>query len=676
MLLSLSAMTAGAAYIFSFGILSETEKTATITSVTDTGGGGESLAIPARWSINGVEYSIVKISDNAIENLPELRRVTIPSTITAIGTLNQFNLAGNINNFDNCPELTAITIVPGNMMFQSDQRGILYCAGSSIICKCPAKVATASGKLTFNSQPSYDVNKGAFNNVTSVTSLEFNSIDRVEENGGLNTMPWLSEVNVTSSASPYKSKQGVLIDDKNRIVTFPPRKMLGNYTPDPSVKAVGYMAFANTFYLSTINLANVTSVESYAFINSRIKNVVFHSPMKYVGHYALYNCKELSGVWFEDAVEAVPDYFAAECPKLTAVNYASVPAKIGRGAFRNCEALVSHPFSYSHLGDSTFYNTGFTEVVYQKFSTTDHPLDMFGGRWAFADCRNIKTLDMSAIDTTEKDRMIIQGFFMSGCGELEKVVLPSYTKFSQLAAEDGICPAFKGTPKLKTIITGAINRGVSPIFSYDGDRTYRPDVYVKISDLPDVYGTLTPFKYLWQSTGKAVIRPIFYWESTHQQPLSVYDNGSYYVPGGCLENFSEAIDAGCFVEEFYRLRLANENGCLAITTTEVYPDMVKMISIKVDNAVWKSSSYGSFNTGIPFSTINDMWITYTVHGVEFTTRYDRSFIQIAGIDDIEADPSDAAPRYYNLQGVEVSVPRPGHIYIVKRGSAVTKEILH
>lgn len=71
--------------------------------------------------------------------------------------------------------------------------------------------------------------------------------------------------------------------------------------------------------------------------------------------------------------------------------------------------------------------------------------------------------------------------------------------------------------------------------------------------------------------------------------------------------------------------------------------MVKMISIRVDNAVWKSSSYGSFNTGIPFSTIDDMWITYTVHGVEFTTRYDRSFIQIAGIDDIEADPSDAAP---------------------------------
>lgn len=48
----------------------------------------------------------------------------------------------------------------------------------------------------------------------------------------------------------------------------------------------------------------------------------------------------------------------------------------------------------------------------------------------------------------------------------------------------------------------------------------------------------------------------------------------------------------------------------------------------------------------------------------------------ASVDNISVDPADndCAPRYYNLQGVEISNPTPG-LYIVARGSHVTKEIV-
>ncbi|MDE5595212.1 MAG: hypothetical protein K2I89_06545, partial [Muribaculaceae bacterium] len=50
----------------------------------------------------------------------------------------------------------------------------------------------------------------------------------------------------------------------------------------------------------------------------------------------------------------------------------------------------------------------------------------------------------------------------------------------------------------------------------------------------------------------------------------------------------------------------------------------------------------------------------------------------SGIDDIVTDETldsdDAPATYYNLQGVEVKNPAPG-IYIVRRGSKVTKELL-
>lgn len=46
----------------------------------------------------------------------------------------------------------------------------------------------------------------------------------------------------------------------------------------------------------------------------------------------------------------------------------------------------------------------------------------------------------------------------------------------------------------------------------------------------------------------------------------------------------------------------------------------------------------------------------------------------SGIDGIEADGPDAAPVYYNLQGVRVEHPVAGQLYIVRRGDKTVKEL--
>ncbi|MDE6768110.1 MAG: hypothetical protein K2J78_00120 [Muribaculaceae bacterium] len=51
----------------------------------------------------------------------------------------------------------------------------------------------------------------------------------------------------------------------------------------------------------------------------------------------------------------------------------------------------------------------------------------------------------------------------------------------------------------------------------------------------------------------------------------------------------------------------------------------------------------------------------------------KEFIANAGVNDIIAD-GDAAPVYYNLNGMKVANPSNG-LYIVKRGSKVTKEVI-
>ncbi|MDE6497138.1 MAG: hypothetical protein K2L21_00575 [Muribaculaceae bacterium] len=46
-----------------------------------------------------------------------------------------------------------------------------------------------------------------------------------------------------------------------------------------------------------------------------------------------------------------------------------------------------------------------------------------------------------------------------------------------------------------------------------------------------------------------------------------------------------------------------------------------------------------------------------------------------GIEDVAVEGAEAAPEYFNLQGARVAQPAAGHIYIVRRGSKVTKELI-
>lgn len=63
-------------------------------------------------------------------------------------------------------------------------------------------------------------------------------------------------------------------------------------------------------------------------------------------------------------------------------------------------------------------------------------------------------------------------------------------------------------------------------------------------------------------------------------------------------------------------------------------------------------------------------------GYEWISRYDFTLALPAGagVDIIETDSTDAQAEYYNLQGIKVGTPRPGEVYIEKRGSKATKVI--
>ncbi len=85
---------------------------------------------------------------------------------------------------------------------------------------------------------------------------------------------------------------------------------------------------------------------------------------------------------------------------------------------------------------------------------------------------------------------------------------------------------------------------------------------------------------------------------------------------------------------------------------------------QADNAAYRAASQ-SYDVNYSFDASAG---TVTLEGSSYVVLVND---KVGGVTDINVDNS-AAPRYYNLQGLEILNPQPGHIYIMISGSKATK----
>jgi len=76
--------------------------------------------------------------------------------------------------------------------------------------------------------------------------------------------------------------------------------------------------------------------------------------------------------------------------------------------------------------------------------------------------------------------------------------------------------------------------------------------------------------------------------------------------------------------------------------------------------------------GVDLGAANDFHVTAIYRGYGESAPSNVVTVGLSGIGAVDADTS--APEYFDLRGLRVTDPRPGEIYIVRRGTAVTKEI--
>lgn len=631
------------------------------------------LNLPSTCYTQGVVCEVTAIAPDALNDLPGVNTITIPATITKIGDQQPSIMSSDLRNFLNCPDLSRFYVAGASETFASTSNGLLTNKRGDNLLRCPTKVAVNNGVLELPKEliyfPTY-----CFAGVTTANVVQFEELAYISGESGLNLMPNLSSVRLLQNAQAYYyTRDNILYSDKGELICFPPRKMLSTYKIPDGTPAISPYAFANALYLGQVTIpSSVTEIGKGAFMNSSISTLTVPPTVTKMGSDICRGCRQLASLNFQNYLVHLPKRTAMDCPKLTTVTYAKLPEQILSSAFKNCISLEQHPLTAAVIyNDSTFYNTGFTKVV---FDNAEVPDDItWTGTYIFGACRNLTSIDLSAVGTTNED-FWVGAYFAVDCPKLTEVIFPAKTYFKQPGWQSGPSYTFGSDCKINKAVLHAFSRqGSLPVFSWYSSSTVRPNMYMKLNGTPDTAHAQT--YNLCTGYDNTVVKPIYYYE--RYAPLDKYvdSKASYYVPGGCLSNFQAAIDAGCYVEEMYRFKgFTDSDGFFAVELKEIYPEMIELVSLKVNNTEIPLRSYGTISSGIPVQYVKEIEMNYKAHGELLTTSYPVD--KFLSVDGITVDDIDAEPEYFDLFGRRVETPAAGNLYIVRRGNSVTKQLVH
>ena len=251
----------------------------------------ENLTIPSTVTIDGVEYEVTSIGDQAFNNCSGLTSVTIPNSVTTISYC----------AFENCNSLTSVQI-PNTV----DNIGsyAFYNSGLTSI-EIPESVKY--------------IGVGAFGICSSLESIVIpNSVDSIG-NYAFYLCNGLSSLEIPESV-----------------------KHIGDYAflSCDNIKNLSYNTDA--FNPSNINKSNletvvigdaVTSIPNDAFRGcSKLASVSFGNSIKSIGNYAFNNCA-FTSVTIPNSAESIGDYAFNACPNLISMEIPASVKQIGDDAF-------------------------------------------------------------------------------------------------------------------------------------------------------------------------------------------------------------------------------------------------------------------------------------------------------------------------------------------------------
>ncbi|MDR1758043.1 MAG: leucine-rich repeat protein [Bacteroidales bacterium] len=260
-------------------------------------------------------------------NLPLLLSVTVPSSVTDIGTAFE-NFIGN-----------AIECNTNNTVYESIN-GFLFKKADGSFAASPKGITSYTVPVTMTEIP-----EGMFKN-SNITSIIVQSpLTKIGKEAFMNTP-------ITSFNFPNTLvKIGERAFGGSAITTI-------SFTDHASLDTLGSHIFANCQNLSTANLSGLKKLGNQMFQScSNLENVTLSQSLTEIPYQAFSGCSNLQFVSLPNAIQHIGDQAFMSCLKLAGIALPDNLVSLGYGAFQN-DTLISAlhlPATFTTLTNSDTY---------------------------------------------------------------------------------------------------------------------------------------------------------------------------------------------------------------------------------------------------------------------------------------------------------------------------------
>lgn len=323
-----------------------------------------SVKIPETVTCDGITFTVTKVADQAFANCTSLEEISIPGTVTEIGTT---CTSERYLPFYKCTSLIKVKFEDGvqnislGVFFSTSEPNSSYCS-KGLFAYCPLQEVYIGRNIFYVNYDSY---------------FSFEKYPEYYGYSAFYNQPMLAKVTFSSTVTEIPA----YLFYKNVAMTL---------TDLPKVKTIGKSAFEECSKLTTLNLEqDLMTVGDRAFYNcTNVTKLTFPDAITTIGDEAFYNCSSVTEVTVGSKLKSIgtsafqkcgsftaillPDNFTTmgasafeDCKKLTVAKLGNSLRAVPARAFKNCIALseMTVPATSVSMGDQAFYNDSVLAVI-------------------------------------------------------------------------------------------------------------------------------------------------------------------------------------------------------------------------------------------------------------------------------------------------------------------------
>lgn len=366
-----------------------------------------------------IEEGTTSIPDYAFQNIKNIQTVSIPSSVTSIGS----------SAFANCTSLVKVTME--GLTPPAVTSSTFGTQTSIVVPDAAYNVYTAAwtnyvNQITIASQCEREVTVTAQDAESAIHKAvgeeNLRHVLSLKVNGSINGYDIMVMRNKMINLHNLDLSNATIVGNDYEYYT-------GCHTSD---NEVGPYAFYN-LKLFCVKLPEVTTICQSAFSGcSNLREVTLPQSLTAIQYGAFSSCSNLREINLPESLTTLAEYAFSYCTSLSSVEIPGGVETIGSSAFRDCRALKTLTLNegLTNIRGSAFFRCKITDIRFPESLTTINSYAFYGnsfeevnlppnlntiGQYAFQDCSNLRVVRLNPMLKNIADNTF------NGCSALTKV---------------------------------------------------------------------------------------------------------------------------------------------------------------------------------------------------------------------------------------------------------------